>query len=105
MMRTAVLTLLTALALVAMPAGHTAVISFHLDLIGANENTPQRLAGHGHRRYRLDDVLNTMQLDVTFSGLLAPTTAAHIHCCSPPGANNRRSRHPGFHLSSAFPWA
>ena len=48
MMRTAVLTLLTALALVAAPAGHTAVIPFHLTLSGANENPPVASPGTGH---------------------------------------------------------
>ncbi|WP_139379481.1 CHRD domain-containing protein [Zoogloea sp. LCSB751] len=29
----------------------------------------------------IDTVAHTMQVDVVFSGLLGPTTAAHIHCC------------------------
>src|SRR5207253_2130222 len=27
-------------------------------------------------------ITNTMRVEVTFSGLLAPTTASHIHCCT-----------------------
>jgi len=36
----------------------------------------------------IDPALNTMHVDVTFSGLLAQASAAHIHCCvqSPPPA-------------------
>jgi hypothetical protein len=30
----------------------------------------------------LDDVAHTLQIDATFGGLLAPNTAAHIHCCT-----------------------
>jgi CHRD domain/PEP-CTERM motif len=87
MMRTAVLTLLAALALVATPAGHTAVIPFHLTLIGANENPPVASPGTGTADIELDTDLRTLSLDVTFTGLLGLTTAAHIHCCTPPTGN------------------
>lgn len=95
MMRTAVLTLLTALALVAPPAGHTAVITFHTDLIGANEVPPVDSPGSGSVVVTVDDVANTIHFDANFSGLLAPTTAAHIHCCTPPGANQPVAVGPG----------
>jgi hypothetical protein len=87
MLRTAVLTLLTALALVATPAGHTAVISFHLNLSGTNENPSNASPGTGSADIEFDTVLRTLSLDVTFADLLGPTTAAHIHCCTPPTAN------------------
>jgi len=87
MMRAAVLTLLTALALVATPAGHTAVIPFHLTLIGANENPPVASPGTGTADIELDTDLRTLSLDVTFADLLGTTTAAHIHCCTPPTGN------------------
>jgi hypothetical protein len=35
----------------------------------------------------LDTLLRTLSLDVSFANLLAPTTAAHIHCCTPPTGN------------------
>jgi hypothetical protein len=35
----------------------------------------------------LDITAQTMEVIVSFSGLLAPTTASHIHCCTPPGTN------------------
>ncbi len=94
-MRTAVLTLLTALALVATPAGHTAVISFHLDLSGANEVPPNASPGSGSVVVTVDDVGNIINIDANFSGLLAPTIAAHIHCCTPPGANQPVAVGPG----------
>jgi hypothetical protein len=87
MMRTAVLTLLAALALVATPTGHTAVIPFHLTLIGANENPPVASPGTGTADIELDTDLRTLSLDVTFADLLGTTTAAHIHCCTPPTGN------------------
>jgi hypothetical protein len=30
----------------------------------------------------IDDDTNTMTVNATFSGLTAPTTASHIHCCT-----------------------
>jgi hypothetical protein len=87
MLRAAVLTLLTALALVATPAGHTAVISFHLNLSGANEVPPNASPGTGTADIEFDTVLRTLSLDVTFADLVGPTTAAHIHCCTPPTGN------------------
>jgi CHRD domain/PEP-CTERM motif len=87
MMRTAVLTLLTALALVATPAGHTSVISFHLNLSGANENPANASPGTGTADIEFDTVLRTLSLDVTFADLVGTTTAAHIHCCTPPTGN------------------
>jgi hypothetical protein len=30
----------------------------------------------------IDDVANTLEVNVTFSGLLGTTTASHIHCCT-----------------------
>ena len=95
MMRTAVLTLLTALALVATPVGHTAVIPFHTVLIGANEVPPSGSPGTGSVAVTVDDVANTIHFDANFSGLLAPTIAAHIHCCTPPGANQPVAVGPG----------
>ena len=87
MLRTAVLTLLTALALVAAPAGHTAVITFHLNMSGANEVPANGSPGTGTADIEFDTILRTLSLDVTFTDLLGPTTAAHIHCCTPPTGN------------------
>jgi hypothetical protein len=34
----------------------------------------------------IDSALNTLTVSAAFANLLAPTTAAHIHCCTvPPG--------------------
>ena len=51
--------------------------------VGASTGSP----GTGFATVVLDPVANTMHVDVTFSGLEAGTSAAHIHCCLPsPGA-------------------
>jgi hypothetical protein len=35
----------------------------------------------------LDAAAQTLQINVTFSGLTSNTVAAHIHCCAPLGTN------------------
>jgi hypothetical protein len=54
---------------------------FRADLSGANEFPANASPGFGTAFVRLDTVANTMQVDVTFGGLLGGTTASHIHCC------------------------
>ena len=94
-MRTAVLTLLTALALVATPAGHAALIPFHTVLSGANEVPPTGSPGIGSVAVTVDDVANTIHIVANFSGLMSPTAVAHIHCCTPPGFNQPVAVGPG----------
>jgi hypothetical protein len=36
----------------------------------------------------LDELLNTLLVNESFSGLGTPATGAHIHCCSLPGVNS-----------------
>ena len=86
-MRPAALTLLAALTLVAAPSSNAAPIFFQADLSGANEIPGNASPGTGTAKIELDDVLKTLRLDVIFAGLLAPTTASHIHCCTPPTGN------------------
>ena len=69
------------LLLGAAPA-HATIITYSTPLSGLSEATPNDSPGTGQATVTIDDVLNTMLVDVTFSGLLAPTTAAHIHCCT-----------------------
>jgi hypothetical protein len=86
-MRHTWLTLLAALALATLPAAQAAILIFDADLSGANEVPPVASPGTGTGRVEIDTVLRTMTLDVAFSGLVAPTTAAHIHCCAAPTTN------------------
>jgi hypothetical protein len=57
-------------------------IIFNAFLNGANDNTPS--LGTGFATVVLDPTAQTIQINVTFSGLTSNTTAAHIHCCPPP---------------------
>ena len=71
------------------------ILVFTTTLSGANEVPPVASPGTGTAVVTVDTVANTMIVSANFSGLLtttasgAPsgTTAAHIHCCTPPGAN------------------
>jgi hypothetical protein len=56
---------------------------FVAELNGANEATPNNSPGIGTAFVTLDPVGHTMRVEATFSGLLAPTTAAHIHGPTP----------------------
>ena len=77
-----VLVLMAAVMLLA-PATYATPITFVANLTGANEVPPTGSPGIGHATVVLDPVANTLQVNVTFSGLLAVTNAAHIHCCLP----------------------
>lgn len=68
-------------------AAQSAVLVYRADLSSANEVPTNTSAGTGFGIFTIDDVLNTMQVDVTFSGLTGTTVASHVHCCAPAGSN------------------
>jgi hypothetical protein len=78
--------LLTA-ALCLAPAAQATILVFAAPLSGANENPPKVSPGIGFATMTVDDVANTININVSFSGLTTPDTAAHIHCCVAPGGN------------------
>jgi len=78
------LTLLTALAAAYSTAG---IITYDAALSAANEAPPTASPGIGFAIVTVDTILNTMEVNVTFSGLTSGNTAAHIHCCVAPGGN------------------
>jgi hypothetical protein len=84
--------LLTLLFLFAV-AGQAATLTFigfgptvpGLSPLNENPQHPQS-SGMGTALVTWDTVTNQMTVNVVFSGLTTPNTAAHIHCCiSPPG--------------------
>lgn len=62
-------------------------IAFVATLTGSHEVPPNASPGIGSALVTLDTVTNMMTVNVSFAGLLSPTIASHIHCCTPPGAN------------------
>ena len=59
-----------------------APILYEAFLSGAAESPPVASPGTGYALVTIDTVANFMTVQATFSGLTAPTTAAHIHCCT-----------------------
>ena len=86
-----------AIALTGLSASVKAdILTFTTTLSGANEVPPVASPGTGTATVTVDTALNTMTVSATFSGLVSTitnpnlppgTTASHIHCCTPPGAN------------------
>lgn len=56
-------------------------LTFTADLTSSLEVPPTGSTATGSATVIIDTLLNTMQVDVTFSGLSSGTTASHIHCC------------------------
>lgn len=60
---------------------------FTTTLTGAQEVPPSGSPGIGSALVTFDTVTNLLTLNVSFSGLVSPTIASHIHCCTLPGTN------------------
>ena len=61
---------------------YTAPVTYEASLSGPNESPPNASPGTGSATVIVDLDAHTLDVDVTFSGLLAGVTAAHIHCCT-----------------------
>src|SRR5262245_4808026 len=81
-MRYAVLLVLMAVMTLLAPAAYADPITLVAVLNGANDGTPS--LGTGLATVVLDPTAQTLQVNASFSGLMSPTVAAHIHCCPPP---------------------
>jgi len=68
--------------LLCVGAAHATVITYSATLSGAKEDPKNGSPGTGQTTVLIDDVSNMMTVNVSFSGLTAPTTASHIHCCT-----------------------
>lgn len=68
--------------LLAAPFSHATIIHYAANLSGPNEAPANASPGTGFATITVDDVTHFMHVQVTFSGLLGNTTAAHIHCCT-----------------------
>lgn len=74
------------LVVAALPArAHAQVTTFTAFLNGANERpTPTPSAATGFGTVTLDPTTNMLTVVENWSGLTAPATGAHIHCCAGP---------------------
>lgn len=72
-----------AIALLAAAAVQTAGARAALFIFGAPLSPETAGAtGSGSSLVMIDDVADTLQVHVTWTGLSGPTTASHIHCCT-----------------------
>ena len=69
------------------PPAQATLITFNTNLAGANENPVNASPATGIGTVVLDDVLNTITVDLSFTGLVSSATAAHIHGPALPGVN------------------
>lgn len=60
-------------------------ITYSAVLLGSNEVPPTGSPGTGFGTFILNG--NLLTINESFSGLTAPASAAHIHCCGPVGVN------------------
>jgi len=67
-----------------LPAG-ASILHYTVHLDGAQDSVPTPATGLAF--LTLDDVADTLLVNLTYSGLTTPAVNAHIHCCAPPGAN------------------
>jgi hypothetical protein len=82
MLRPTLAALAGAAALAFAGAAHSAIIIYAANLSGPNESPPNASPGIGSARVTVDDIAQTMRVQVSFSGLLGGVTASHIHCCT-----------------------
>lgn len=83
-------------AFLGAPAALAVPITFFATL-GNFESPATGSPGTGTAAIVFDTTAHTMQIDMSFSGLLGTTTAAHIHCCTnPPGNVGVATQTPSF---------
>ena len=58
------------------------IITYDATLTGPSESPPNASPATGFAIVTVDSIMQTMRVQVTFSGLTAPDTASHIHCCT-----------------------
>ncbi len=74
--------------LCAAGAAQSSVLVYTASMSGASESPATPSSAFGFTTVTIDDVLNSMNVEITYSGLTGgPPAAAHIHCCVTPGLN------------------
>src|SRR5437867_4026203 len=64
------------------PPARAAVISYSAFMSGPAESPANSSTGTGFTQVDLDLTAHTLRVQASFSGLVAPTTASHIHACT-----------------------
>src|SRR5688572_22412940 len=84
MKRVALAVVLASSAVVPATNAVAAELIYTASLSGPAESPPNASPGTGSTIVTYDDVAHTLRVQVTFSGLIANTTASHIHVLVPP---------------------
>jgi hypothetical protein len=63
-------------------SAHATIYVFDANLDGPSESPANASPGTGFAEVTFDDILNTMNVNVSFSGLVGTTTASHIHAAT-----------------------
>jgi outer membrane autotransporter protein len=71
--------------LAAVSTAHAQI--YRVTLLGANEIPPANTPATGASIITLNSATREMRVSANFAGLVAPTTAAHVHCCVVQPAN------------------
>lgn len=74
-------------ALTAPAPAAASITIFDATLTGAQVNPATPSSASGSATVTVNDVLDTVSVNLVFAGLAVPATASHIHCCAPPGTN------------------
>jgi hypothetical protein len=74
--------ILLACVLLGAATAQAGTIVYTVTMTGANESPANVSAGTGSAIVTFDTTSNTMEVNMTFSGLTGITTASHIHCCT-----------------------
>jgi hypothetical protein len=67
----------------ALTGAMAAPVTYNVSLSGPNESPPNASPGTGTGTVIIDAVAHTMEIDVTWSGLIGNTTNCHIHAPTP----------------------
>jgi hypothetical protein len=79
--------LFAAALVLASSSANAAVLKFSAVLLGSNEAPPTGSTASGTALFFLDTTTQELSVQESFTGLSAPASAAHIHCCAPAGQN------------------
>jgi hypothetical protein len=63
-------------------SAHATIYVFDANLDGPSESPANASPGTGFAEVTFDDIANTMNVNVSFSGLVGTTTASHIHAAT-----------------------
>jgi hypothetical protein len=88
MLRAFIASLVGVALLSAAGAAQSTVSIYTTQMSGANEVPPNSSTATGFTQVTVDDVANSLAVNLNFTGLTGgPAAAAHIHCCTPVGTN------------------